>query len=524
MNAHHITSSIRSTSPTTCDPMAPLDDFRSLGVQVYSTYKDIPFEIHTLADFFRGSYGIVYLATPKGRVNNQAKYAIKQITLLSNRDRLAVAQEIKILQQIRHENVLKLESAFIIDDPSHGMLNSICLVTTPWAPWSLDRFIRELCQNSGLLPKCPWFQPQALDPWPSIVRQCLSGLKYLHDHQPRPIRHKDIKPHNILLSFDPESSWPEVRPIIIDFGISKEHIDGDTTANTGTYEYKAPEQIKKQDPTLASDIFSLGCCFTLIEGILHPWPSLQVVYNKAMGEGACQFAENTNRVNSFLDLLTKPSDLEHSPLEYFRNHFRVLVQQMLEVEPTDRSSAAAALEITENLEVLLLRQKRYGLQTSPRMMDWLLYNKIAFWLGSISHGYIPTATEETQEVAGKILPLPRRSIRFSKGGVMMPDLSYCCEHCYGPNLVVEMISSRKMKFLADTARRYIEGTKGQIRTVVGLRFKDFYPGGRQVAFSVWKAEYKGGEWITTTQVDNKVSLFLCFRTFEWPISSHKPRN
>lgn len=404
------------------------------------------------------------------------------------------------------------------------MLNSICLVTTPWAPWSLDRFIGELCQNSGILPERPWFQPQASDPWPSIVSQCLSGLKYLHDHQPRPIRHKDIKPHNILLSFDPESSWPEVRPIIIDFGISKEHIDGDTTANTGTYEYKAPEQIKKQDPTLASDIFSLGCCFALIEGILRPWPSLEVVYNKAMGEGACQFADNTDRVNSFLDLHTKPPDLEDSPLEYFCNHFRALVQQMLEVEPADRPSAASALEITQNLEALHLRHKRYGLQTSLRMMEWSLYKKIAFWLGSISHGHIPTATEETREVAGNIFPPPGRSIRFSNGGVMIADFSYCCEHCYAPNLVVETVTSRNMKFLANRARRYIEGTNGQIRTVIGLRFKDLNRGGRQAAFSVWKAECKGGEWITTAQVDNKVSLFSCFHTFEPPRSSHKSRN
>ena len=184
------------------------------------------------------------------------------------------------------------------------------------------------------------------------MRQCLSRLEYLHSQRPNPIRHKDIKPHNILLSFESQiSERPGVRPIIIDFGISKEHIDGATTANMGTYEYKAPQQIKKQSPTLASDVFSLGCCFTLIEGVLRPWPGLLAVYNAAMDTDTCQFANNTTLVNSVLQDLYKASARLDSPdLGYFCTRFRDLVRQMLEKEPTGRPSAALALDIAKKLD------------------------------------------------------------------------------------------------------------------------------------------------------------------------------
>lgn len=283
--------------------MASLDDFRSMGVAVYKRVEDVPFVRDDSWGSFKGSYGTVFRATrrlTRPSIGQEDVYAIKEIQAVSAKDQLDVAREIRLLQKFRHENILEFESAFIVDIPGHRMLNTIRLVTKPWAPVSLHHFIQDLANSSGRSTTCPWFKPLALNPWPSIVRQCLSGLAYLHNQRPKPIRHKDIKPHNILLSFEIQNSERPVRAIIIDFGISKEHIDGATTANTGTYEYKAPEQIKKQNPTLASDIFSLGCCFALIEGVLHPWPGLLDVYNAAMETDTCQFANNTNLVNRVL--------------------------------------------------------------------------------------------------------------------------------------------------------------------------------------------------------------------------------
>jgi len=332
------------------------EDLRSAGVTTYNAVKDVPYVRDDSWGSFKGSYGTVYRATAKRLVGKGQVYAIKEMQTVSMKDQLMAAQEIRFLRQFRHPNILELEDAFVIDLPGHHMLHTIRLVTKPWAHVSLHHFIQDLTNSSGSSTMCPWFKPQELEPWPSIVRQCLSGLVYLHSQQPNPIRHKDIKPHNILLYAEVQSSGKlEVRPIIIDFGISKEHIDGATTANTGTYEYKAPEQIKNREPTLASDVFSLGCCFALMESILRPWPTLLDVYDAAMGTESCQFANNLDLVNKILQDHMRSAGPVSSGLGFFSSKFRGLVLNLLEERPLSRPSASGALDAIRKIEHNLAR-------------------------------------------------------------------------------------------------------------------------------------------------------------------------
>ena len=333
------------------------EDLRSAGVITYNTVKEVPYAPDETWGTFKGSFGTVYRATTKRFVGKEQVYAIKEIQAVSRKAQLMVAQEISFLRQFRHPNILELKEAYIIDLPGHAMMHGIHLVTTPWAPVSFHHFIEDLNDSSGSSTICSWFKPQELDPWPSIVRQCLNGLDYLHSQQPNPIRHKDIKPHNILLYADVQSSDKlQVRPVIIDFGISKEHIDGGTTANTGTYPYKAPEQMNKQPPTLASDVFSLGCCFALMESILRPWPNLKTVHEAAMGEGSCQFATNIALVNNILQSQREESAGSiDTGLEFFCDRLRGLVHDMLEEEPVSRPSAHLAQDTLLILESDLAR-------------------------------------------------------------------------------------------------------------------------------------------------------------------------
>jgi serine/threonine protein kinase len=140
------------------------------------------------------------------------------------------------------------------------------LVTEPWAPASLQRFLQDVA-NEGRSSSCPWYRPQTLDPWLSIVKQCILGLKHLHENS---IKHKDLKPDNILLLDESKGDFqhPKVRPIIADLGISKEYILGAGTTFQGTHQYLAPEQIAEEASTLESDIFSLGCCFAWIHSVI----------------------------------------------------------------------------------------------------------------------------------------------------------------------------------------------------------------------------------------------------------------
>ena len=126
----------------------------------------------------------------------------------------------------------------------------------------------------------------------------MEGLEYLHTLE-IPIKHKDIKAENILLR--ESTSTPFVEPIIIDFGISKEVIPSMDTTDIYTYTYRPPEQAQKQPTTTKSDVFCLGCVFTMIEGImLDGQNGGRIVYGKATQGSAC-FADNLGLIHHFLD-------------------------------------------------------------------------------------------------------------------------------------------------------------------------------------------------------------------------------
>jgi serine/threonine protein kinase len=81
-----------------------------------------------------------------------------------------------------------------------------------------------------------------------------SAVEYLHRNR---IRHKDLKPSQILLS--PNGLW------LTDFGYSNdmsEYTDSATSNwDTMTYRYQAPERAAKGSCSRREDIFALGCTF-----------------------------------------------------------------------------------------------------------------------------------------------------------------------------------------------------------------------------------------------------------------------
>lgn len=115
--------------------------------------------------------------------------------------------------------------------------------------------------------------------FPFLTRECClqqisSGIKFLHDLK---IKHRDLKPQNVLWNFIHHSS--EVRFIISDFDISR-FVEDETSGKPmrGTEGWSAPELWNKKEGverTVAVDVFSLGCIFfyVLTRG-KHPFGSI----------------------------------------------------------------------------------------------------------------------------------------------------------------------------------------------------------------------------------------------------------
>ena len=149
---------------------------------------------------------------------------------------------------------------------------------------------------------------------------CLSeALKYLHESD---VRHKDIKPENILI--DKSGSV-----ILTDFGISRRFAKGRSHVTNNewkfTRKYACPEIMKgkrvpRDDP---SDVFSLGCVFLEMATLLlgRNLNNFSEHYTTAINDSAKEEAYYCNlpKVYSWIDYLKQSQASRPVPLEPLLN-------------------------------------------------------------------------------------------------------------------------------------------------------------------------------------------------------------
>ena len=107
------------------------------------------------------------------------------------------------------------------------------------------RTVRDVLATMGTLPPRVAFE---------VTRQLCEALHCAHTHD-IPVIHRDIKPENIFLHA-PKHGEPVVK--LIDFGVIAVADRAHDGAFVGTWKYAAPEQIRGERATPATDLYAVG--------------------------------------------------------------------------------------------------------------------------------------------------------------------------------------------------------------------------------------------------------------------------
>ncbi|KAF9688512.1 hypothetical protein SADUNF_Sadunf02G0204700 [Salix dunnii] len=184
----------------------------------------------------RGGFGIVY----KAILSTGKVVAIKKLNMSDSSvpatNRQSFENEIKMLTEVRHRNIIKLygfcssrDSLYLVyENIERGSLGKVLYGTEGEVELGWGRRV-------------------------NTVRGVAHAIAYLHHDCSPPIVHRDISLNNILLDTDFE-------PRLADFGIARllNTDSSNWTAVAGSYGYMAPELAQTMRVTDKCDVYSFG--------------------------------------------------------------------------------------------------------------------------------------------------------------------------------------------------------------------------------------------------------------------------
>lgn len=318
------------------------------------------YKVHAL--IARGGMADVLLASPLDAISVAELVAIKQIRSEFSEDPSFVQMfldEARITRELNHPNV-----ACLLD---WGEVRGI--------PYLVMEFVAGV--DLALVLKKRAIPPHlAIEVTAAVAR----ALHHAHekentDGEPLGIVHRDVTPHNVMVTFEGEVK-------LLDFGIALARVRAERTRTgilKGKWSYMSPEQIAGRKVDRRSDIFSLGV----------------LLYEMVTGRRAFAGESPT-------DILTAVALREPPPLPSQQPavtpELEEIVNKCLRKEPLGRFKTA--LEVAESLEVLTMTAPPVDLTLSDFIVELFPTRsaQIKTVLENIETSFKPR--EEFEEIGG----------------------------------------------------------------------------------------------------------------------------
>mmetsp|Transcript_3738 Transcript_3738/g.7248 ORF Transcript_3738/g.7248 Transcript_3738/m.7248 type:complete len:350 (-) Transcript_3738:658-1707(-) len=193
----------------------------------------------------QGAYGTVYRGTQR---STNRTVAIKRIPYADSTPEggvpCNVIREISLLRELTHNNVVQLLD--VIQATPGGLY-----LVFEYVAHDLKTFMDQRQRSDDIRERVGL--PKSMVR--SFMRQILNGVGYCHTHR---VLHRDLKPHNLLISAD------GLTLKLADFGLARLSglPNGPYTYEVVTLWYRAPELLLGASRySAAVDVWSVGCIF-----------------------------------------------------------------------------------------------------------------------------------------------------------------------------------------------------------------------------------------------------------------------
>nr|XP_013003096.1 myosin light chain kinase family member 4 isoform X1 [Cavia porcellus] len=290
-------------TPRTQDLVAPLDDslapaapFDHRIVTAKQTAVNSLYTVSKTEILGGGRFGQVHKCEEKA---TGLKLAAKIIKTRGAKDKEEVKNEINVMNQLDHVNLIQLYDAF-------ESKNDIILVMEYVEGGELfDRIIDENCSLTEL--------DTIL-----FIKQICEGIKHMHQMY---ILHLDLKPENILCV---NRDAKQIK--IIDFGLARRYKPREKLkVNFGTPEFLAPEVVNYDFVSFPTDMWSVGVIAYMLLSGLSPF----------LGDNDAETLNN---------ILACRWDLEDEEFQDISDEAREFISKLLIKEKSWRISASEALK------------------------------------------------------------------------------------------------------------------------------------------------------------------------------------